>query len=171
MRKLRLCLVLPLFGMFACSLTWLYLQAQLSERPQIEPPLFLNRPSQSDWDLFLSRRNTELPSLSSSLSPWNPSEALETSEFPVRSFPLIEVPNLSSNSNVSCILRKFGFTRAQASEVYNSNKKLRNCGDGRNSFLKITNKYCFIQPTGARLCWRAVGGVRHWTKSVRRTAR
>jgi hypothetical protein len=95
------------------------------------------QPLESDWDQFLRRRAIPLPSLASSLQPWLSDD---TAVSPVPFTPLQEKPDLAASSDVSCTLRKFGFTKAQADETYNPNKRLRRCADLASSFITLQEK-------------------------------
>lgn len=161
MGRLRLCWFWPLAGMFGCSLLWIYWKTEAVDSGEAvflpitieEPPLeeserginssfpeeiSINQPTGSDWDLFLLRRAIPLPSLASSLQSW-PSElgAIRPAFYQP---PLLEKPDLEASSNVSCVIRKFGFTKAQADEVYNPNKRLRRCADLPSSFISLQEK-------------------------------
>lgn len=161
MGRLRLCWFWPLAGMFGCSLLWIYWKTEAVESGEIvflpitfdEKPIDeserrintsfteeipINQPTGSDWELFQLRRAIPLPSLASSLQSW-PSEQGEIHP-DLYQPPLLEKPNLEASSNVSCVIRKFGFTKAQADEVYNPNKRLRRCADLPSSFISLQEK-------------------------------
>jgi hypothetical protein len=143
--------------MFCCSLLWIY-KLSASENPLFLPPLSWDNHTSaaetgenasipeeipiapvlgSDWDMFLRRRDIPLPPLASSLQPW-PSNQPNISYFPCE--PLVEKPDLAASSNVSCVLSKFGYTKAQADETYNPNKHHRRCADLPSSFISLQNK-------------------------------
>jgi len=149
--------------MFSCSLLWIYWKTGAEEaggsgetvflplifedRPIEGPEIGINtsfpeetptsQPAESDWDLFQLRRAVPLPSLASSLQSW-PSDQGDIVPVPYQ--PLLEKPDLEASSNVSCTLRKFGFTKAQADEVYNPNKRLRRCADLPSAFISLQEK-------------------------------
>lgn len=160
MGRLRLCWLWPLAGMFCCSLLWIYWNYELSasENSWFLPPLYWDNHTSdaetggnasvpeevpiaqavgSDWDMFLRRRDIPLPPLASSLQPW-PLDQPNISYFPCE--PLLEKPDLAASSDVSCVLSKFGYTKAQADETYNPNKHHRRCADQPSSFISLRNK-------------------------------
>lgn len=163
MARLRLCWFWPLAGMFCCSLMLIYWKTDDYEPFVSEIPAFLPvlpdeiriseseaekspniteetevfKPVESDWDLFQLRRAIPVPTLAPSLQPWLPDD---TTILTVPFAPLQEKPDLAAFPNVSCTLRKFGFTKAQADETYNPNKRLRRCSDLSSSFITLQNK-------------------------------
>ena len=125
--------------MFLPSLSWEnhISESEAGNSTNITEKIAIVQPLESDWDLFQRRRAMPVPSLASSLQPWLSDDAPIS---PVPFSPLQEKPDLAASPNVSCTLRKFGFTKAQADETYNPNKRLRRCSDLASSFISLQEK-------------------------------
>jgi hypothetical protein len=105
-----------------------------------EPQLLNLLPDNDDWRRFLSRRQFEVPPLFTSITPWDQIDVdlnLSLSDpFPV----LTPFPNLPYDSNVTCLIHKFGFSKTQADLVYNPNRTFRACGNPNTAALSLQDK-------------------------------
>jgi hypothetical protein len=130
----RGCYLLALTLTFTVSLVGISL-ISASEELGYEEDLVISAYSQEAWKLFLARREVDVPSLITSIVPWN-----STGKALIQLFPaLLQYPTLPYDS-VPCLPRIFGYTQEQADALFSPTRTYPSCGDPLAASLHVDRK-------------------------------
>ena len=102
---------------------------------EVEADLVTSSYSQVAWELFLTRRNTPVPSFIPSLSAYNSTSPPALQPFPV----LLQHPSLPYDQ-VSCLPRVFGYSQEQADSLFSPIRSYPPCGNPQTSSLRLDRK-------------------------------
>ena len=131
------CYIAAVVVTFTATLVWL---SCITGEPGLDlGEIEVQQFSQAEWDGFLLRRSLQIPTLNSSLEPWEefePEGDYLQAEFPA----LVQYPLLPYDDGIACLPRKFGYSQEQADSLFSPNRRYPPCGNPAASTLHLDQK-------------------------------